>query len=143
MSEHLPPMKLPSHDVLAQLARDDPQAFDALRQELIENRINRAPERLQHRLRVLQFRVDGIRRLAGSPLGATLKIQALMWNYFLKMNEKLQGLVRLTDTQPQLPRVDVEAQPEAKPPPLRSARIIEFKPRRPVAAGSHAAELKR
>ena len=139
MSEHLPAMKLPSHDVLAQLARDDPQAFDALRHELIENRINRAPERLQHRLRVLQFRVDGIRRLAGSPLGATLKIQALMWSYFLQMNDNLQGLVRLSDTHTPLRAVGMEAKPDA----ARSARIIEFEPRRPVAAGSRTSELKR
>ena len=58
------PMKLPSHDVLSRLARDDPHSFELLRHELIENRINRAPEKIRHRLRLLQFRVDGIRRRA-------------------------------------------------------------------------------
>lgn len=120
-----PPMKLPGHDVLSQLARDDPQAFERLRRELIENRITRAPEKIRHRLRLLQFRVDGICRLSGSPLGATLRIQALMWEYFLQMNESLQEPFRKTGPLPDLPGA---AGGNAKPHPAHSARIIKFKP---------------
>jgi hypothetical protein len=90
LSSGTPCDALPSQKELAQLARDDPQAFEALRAELIENAIQRAPERLQLRLRQLQFRIDGIRRLARTPLGALLKMQALMWDSFLRMNEALQ-----------------------------------------------------
>lgn len=133
------PMKLPSHDDLSRLARDDPQSFELLRHELIENRINRAPEKIRHRLRLLQFRVDGIRRLAGSPLGATLKIQALMWDYFLQMNESLQGLFRLSEERPHLAVAGIKT----KQPTAKSARIIEFKPRSAITPGARTAESKR
>lgn len=133
-----PPLKLPSHDFLSQLARDDPQGFDRLRRELIENRITRAPEKIRHRLRLLQFRVDGICRLSGSPLGATLRIQALMWEYFLQMNDSLQELFGKTGPASGIPKAGAKA----KPYPAKSARIIEFKPLAARKAESFAAKLK-
>ena len=85
------PATLPSHDALSRLARNDPQTFEILRLELIENTIDDAPEPVQLRLRQLQFRIDGIRQRSRSPLGATVKIQALMWESFLAMNDGLQA----------------------------------------------------
>lgn len=116
---------LPSHKDLAQLARDDPQAFEALRAELIENTIRRAPERLQLRLRQLQFRIDGIRRLARTPLGALLKMQSLMWDSFLRMNDALQQFDALSRAA--APRHDrsVSGSPH-------SAQVIDFRTRLPL-----------
>ncbi|MFZ4537108.1 DUF3135 domain-containing protein [Propionivibrio sp.] len=128
MNEH-PLIRLPAYEVLSRLARDDPQAFESLRNELIENNIKRAPERIQARLRGLQFRVDGIRRLSRSPLGASLKIQTLMWESFLQMNEALQGFVR----PPKMPPHLAEATIETKIRQPLNARIIEFSPGRPPA----------
>jgi hypothetical protein len=125
MSE-IKPMLRPDSDVLSRLARDDPMAFEVLRSELIENCITRAPERIQPRLRQLQFRVDCIRRMSRTPLAATLKIQALMWESFLELNEKLQGFARQSQGCPQHP----PARPASRPRPVRSARVIEFQPRR-------------
>ena len=87
---------LPSQSELLQLAHDDPQAFESLRVELIDRAILRAPERVQLRLRQLQFRVDGVRRLARTPLGALIRMQAMMWDSFLELNEALQRLEALT-----------------------------------------------
>ena len=84
------PATLPSHDELSRLARDDPQSFETLRLELIANAIDDAPEPIQVYLRQIQFRLDGIRHRSRSPLGAAVKIQALMWESFLVMNELLQ-----------------------------------------------------
>lgn len=84
-------MTLPSHDALSRLARDDPQSFENLRLELIESCINGARETIQLRLRQLQFRIDGIRKRSRSPLGAAIKIQALMWDSFLRMDNELQA----------------------------------------------------
>jgi hypothetical protein len=116
---------LPSQKELAQLARDDPQAFEALRAELIENAIQRAPERLQLRLRQLQFRIDGIRRLARTPLGALLKMQALMWDSFLRMNEALQQFDALSRATAR--RYD--AHDDGKP---HDALVIDFRTRLPL-----------
>ena len=87
---------LPSQSALLQLAHDDPQAFESLRAELIDSAILRAPASLQLRLRQLQFRVDGVRRLARTPLGALIRMQAMMWDSFLELNEALQRLETLT-----------------------------------------------
>ena len=84
------PATLHSHDALSRLAQSDPQSFETLRLELIANTIDDAPEPVQLRLRQIQFRIDGIRRRSHSPLGATVKIQALMWESFLVLNEQLQ-----------------------------------------------------
>ena len=119
----LPRRSLPGQNELRQLARDDPQAFEELRGELIENAILRAPERMHLRLRQLQFRVDGIRRLARTPLGALLKMQAMMWESFLRMDEALQRLDALT-------RARDSAMDNS-----RSAQVIDFRTRQPLGDG--------
>lgn len=86
------PATLPDHDALTRLARSDPHSFETLRLELIESCIDDAPEPIRLRLRQLQFRIDGIRRRSRSPLGATVKINSLMWNSLLEMNDELQKL---------------------------------------------------
>lgn len=90
------PLELPSHEVLSQLAQSDPDAYEALRRELIDSFIDSAPPRLTPRLRGLQFRIDGIRRLSRSRLGTTIKIHEMMWQSFLRLNSGLQDLVRAT-----------------------------------------------
>jgi len=86
-------IKLSDHDRLSQLAREDPVAFENLRNELITDFIDHQPEKFHHRLRGLQFRVDGIRRLSRTPLAALLKIQTLMWDRFLTLNQELRSFV--------------------------------------------------
>ncbi len=126
-------MELPVHDELWRLASDDPQAFEALRLALIENCINGAPERIQLDLRRLQFRVDGIRRRSRSPLGATLKIQALMWESFLDLNDKLQHLVRLSPERPHLPGVRKYMKQRPTGNAQVVAQVVKFSPRPALA----------
>jgi len=127
LSSGVPYDALPSQKELAQLARDDPQAFEALRAELIENAILRAPERLQLRLRQLQFRVDGIRRLARTPLGALLKMQAMMWESFLRMDEALQQFDALS-------RAVARRHDGAGGGNSHDAQIIDFRTRQPLGS---------
>lgn len=82
------------HDLLSQLARDDPRAFQTLCNKLIADFLDGVPEECRRRLRGLQFRVDCLRRLKDTPLARLLKIQALMWDSFLKMDQELQKLVQ-------------------------------------------------
>ena len=125
------PMVLPSREVLSRLACDDPQAFEDLRNELVENRIRLAPEGMQLRLRQLQFRIDGIRRRSGTPLSALIKIQGLMWESFLRMDQELQRFARPTRNNAGSCGEEVNSSLCA----VRSARIIEFRPRLPVITG--------
>ena len=122
---------LPSHDALVRLADSDPEAFEALRRQLIEDFINRAPDSARLRLRGIQYRVEAIRSASRSPLGATVKIHELMWKSFLQMNQRLQELV----TQPAvLPLPVMEALPVRRP-EKHSATIIGF----PLRPGGEAA----
>ena len=80
------PVELPAHEVLSAPARDDPQAYETLRREVIEDFIERAPERIRLRLSGIQFRVDCLRRSSQAALGATVRVYELIWESFLRLN---------------------------------------------------------
>lgn len=86
------PLELPSYEYLSQLARDNPQGYEALRLELIESFIDSASESNKPRLCGIQFRVDSLRRLSKSSVGSTVRIYELMWKSFLFLNQNLQDL---------------------------------------------------
>ena len=120
-----PAMTLPSYEALSKLASDDPQAFEALRAELVSCFIESAPKHHQRRLRGLQFRGDSIRSLSRSPLGALLKIQALMWNSFLDLDHELKAFGSVTESA----RSSSREPADTKPHPGECARVIAFRSR--------------
>lgn len=83
---------LPDFDTLAKMARDDPQALEDLRQNLVDDLIEHAPKAKRARLRGLQFRVDAIRRLSKSDLGAAVKIYELMLRSFRSLADEWNNL---------------------------------------------------
>lgn len=107
----------PSHDELSRLARDDPAAFEALREQLIRDLIGRAPDHMRRRLEGVQFRVDAVRARSHNPLGATVRIYELMWKSFIGLRDELTTI----------------RQPVARPQAV-SARVLDFRPRRSQAA---------
>ena len=110
----------PDHETLARLARENPRSFETLRRQLIESLINDSPDAIQLRLRQLQFRIDGIRQRSRSPLGAVIKIQKLMWDSFLRLNDDLQEF-----------RSPLRKRPRAETGNIRhSAQLIAFRARR-------------
>lgn len=88
------------YELLVRLARDDPPAFEALRSEMISDFIEHAPERYRRRLRGIQFRVDAIRRLTHNPLATLIKVQTLMWDNFLRMDQELQKFAHYLHADP-------------------------------------------
>lgn len=66
-------------DAWAALASNNPQAFEAKRNDVLEEAILQAPVHQQPRLRRLQWKLDQIHRTAANPLAATLRMQELMW----------------------------------------------------------------
>lgn len=106
------PNQNPDHAELSRLARDDPEAFEAVRQQLIGDLIHRAPEKIQRRLEGLQFRVDHIRRRSRNSLGATVKIYQMMWHSFMTLRHELMTF----------------REPAARP--QRTAQVLEFRPRK-------------
>lgn len=106
----------PDHEALSTLARENPEAFETLRQELVGELIERAPETTKRRLQGLQFRIDVIHRRSTNSLGATVKIYKMMWQSFLRLHHELTTF-----------REPLEA-------PRQSAQILEFRPRKHVSA---------
>jgi hypothetical protein len=85
-------------DEWAALARADSDAFERRRQELIAAVIAAAPAEHQQRLRGLQFRIDLERQRSGTPLGAAIRLNAMMWSSFSDLRTALESFH--TDTAP-------------------------------------------
>lgn len=84
-------MEMPSFDTLKELAQRDPDAFETLRAELIEDFIKNSPAHHQHRLRGLQFVIDNRRRLASNPMKALIEIQGMMHDSLAELDQALRG----------------------------------------------------
>ena len=82
--------KLPAFDVLVDMARNDPDRLEKLRQRLTRHVIDgAASEEKKRRLEGLQFRVDMERRKAGSPLAATIRISEMMCHSLADLHKSM------------------------------------------------------
>ncbi len=76
----------------AELAENDPPAFEDLRQAAIDEAIQQAPASSRQRLRGLQWRIDQERRRARTPLAACIRISQMMWESVTGNGGLLQAL---------------------------------------------------
>lgn len=83
-------MDKPSFEELKRLAESQPDAFEHLRAELVENLIQNSNHGNQRRLRGLQFVIDAKRDLAGTPLKALIDIQKMMHESLYRLNRALR-----------------------------------------------------
>lgn len=120
------PVELPSHEVLSQLARNDPAAYEALRCEVIEDFINHAPEKIKPRLRGLQWRIECVRRQSKTPLGCAVRINDLMWESFLSLNDHWQDLAHMAPLNEESRPLAVVGAVADEEKTEQSAQIIEF-----------------
>lgn len=67
-------------DVWSQMAQQDPEKFEAMRQQLINDLIAQAPLHLKQRMTGLQWQVDQVRKQASDPMAACLQISQRMWD---------------------------------------------------------------
>lgn len=72
-----------SFEEWAELAKEDPAAFEKMRQAAIDGYLDGLPEGQQERMRRLQWRIDQERRLARTPMMACLRISRMMWDSIL------------------------------------------------------------
>ncbi|OOZ42299.1 hypothetical protein BOW53_00190 [Solemya pervernicosa gill symbiont] len=107
-------------DEWSDLANADPAAFEARRSELLEGQISRCASRSQTRLRRLQWRIDQIRRLSSSPLGACVKINDMMMNTVLGEGGLLATMSSLSNPPP-----------DGQYRQLPKAKVIRYHPREP------------
>lgn len=69
---------LPSFEELMDLALNEPDKLEKLRQTWVDETINNAPELFQRRLRGLQFQIDMEREKASNPVSACVRISKMM-----------------------------------------------------------------
>lgn len=95
---------LPSFEWLRDLAEKDPEALERLRQQYIDDTINEAPEHMRHRLRGLQFQVDGKIRLSKNPMQSCIAISKMMHDSLHQMKNYIEGAdegqIEATDAEP-------------------------------------------
>ncbi len=82
---------LPSFERLREMAIQDPDALERLRQEYVEAIINKAPEAYRLRLEGLQFQIDGQRRLSKNPMSACINISKMMHESLYQLREFIDG----------------------------------------------------
>ncbi|WP_152205006.1 DUF3135 domain-containing protein [Marinobacter changyiensis] len=90
-------MNMPTFDELRELAQRDPEGFEILRAELIEDCIRQSSGRNRRRLRGLQFVIEARRRIASTPMRALLDIQAMMFDSLLGLQRTLLSQQRPTE----------------------------------------------
>ena len=82
--------KLPAFDVLVDMARNDPDRLEVLRQQLTAQVIEKASSGHQRkRLEGLQFRIDLERERARSPLAATIKLSEMMCHSLAELHRSM------------------------------------------------------
>ena len=73
--------KIPDFDFdeWSKIAREEPEKFEAMRQQMIDDLIAQAPTHLKPRMTGLQWQVDQIRKQAGNPMASCLQISQKLW----------------------------------------------------------------
>jgi len=99
-------------DEWQRLAVENPLEFERRREAAIRAVIEQAPPEYQARLLRLQSRIDLERRRAKTPLGATVRLQSMMWERFAALRAAL-----LTLSGERLP---------SEEPTQRSAQVLQF-----------------
>ncbi len=67
-------------DEWSKMAQQDPEKFEVMRQQLIDDLIEKTPDHFKQRIVGLQWQIDQIRKQANNPMAACLKISQQMWN---------------------------------------------------------------
>ena len=70
-------------DHWANIAARDAEQFESMRQEMISELIENAPEYLRPRMEGLQWQIDQIRERSTNPMSACLRISQQMWDNVL------------------------------------------------------------
>ncbi len=81
----------PTTDELLKLAQENPEELESFRQREIEYLITSAPQKMQRRLRGLQFQIDTKRSLSKNPMAACLAISQMMFDSVHELNDILNG----------------------------------------------------
>jgi hypothetical protein len=79
-------------DLWSRIAQEEPEKFESMRQQLIDDLIAQAPAHFKPRMIGLQWQVDQVRKQASNPMAACLQISQKMWKNVLGENGLLNAL---------------------------------------------------
>jgi hypothetical protein len=82
---------LPSFECLQEMAIQDPEALERLRQQHVAAAIKTAPEEYRSRLEGLQFQIDGQRRVSKNPMASCINISKMMHESLHKLRGFIDG----------------------------------------------------
>ena len=96
----------PGFDELMIMARQQPEAFEQKRLQLIEALIASQPVDRQQNLRRLQWRIDQENRKSSSSMGRCVRLSEMMWERFNVMRAQLELVCDIYDGKVSAPAVD-------------------------------------
>ena len=91
-----PIKKLPTFDMLVALHKQNPDAYEEFRRDLLRSCIDEAPESHQPGLELLYQRIETVRATARAPLEAAASASRLMIDSCLTLRQALGDLVDAT-----------------------------------------------
>ncbi len=112
--------QLPSFDVLMDLAQNNPEQLEKMRNTLSEEIIQNASPRARNKLKGIIFKVNMERRRSKTPMHSCIRIAALMQASYGQMREKLDLLLQ---SQPLYLVKRTE-----KPKPEQTDNVLPFRP---------------
>lgn len=79
-------------DQWSRMAQEEPEKFESMRRQLIDDLIAQAPKHFKPRMISLQWQVDQVRKQASNPMDTCLQISQKMWNNVHGENGLLSAL---------------------------------------------------
>lgn len=90
---------LQDFDEWMELAKNNPEEFEAERIRKIEAFLSKVPEEKLQRLRGLQWQIDQTRKLAHTPMASCIAISNMMWESVHRLKEHHYEFVKLATGQ--------------------------------------------
>jgi len=82
-------MKPIDFDLWCELARNDPEAFERKRRQVVEAVIDDMPATRQIRMRRLQWRIERVCARADNPIAASMALSSMMWDSLICQRDLL------------------------------------------------------
>lgn len=108
-------MKAMDFERWVELAVNDPDEFEVMRQAAIEDFLASVSAERRLQLQRLQWRVDRVRERCTNPMAATIAISEMMWDAFYDLHDRYQDLFG-----------SKAAKRYKQPAPHTSAKILPF-----------------
>ena len=84
-------------DEWAKLAKENPDAFENKRQQMIQEVIDKSSPKIRRRMQGLQWQIDQVRATSTNPMASCLKISQMMWDKTIGEDGLVDHLQQLTD----------------------------------------------